>query len=410
MKKFLLGALVTLVVFAAMAAAVLYIFRNELFQYSAETILKKNLPDYITVESLAFDPEKGTLRVNGLSVKNPDGYEDRYLARIDVLACAYKMRGKNITDGIEITDITADRATINIERRRDGRLNINDMGSVLASGKQTQPEAQAPQTKPAAQGFGIPNPLKGKDISDFLTLTDTINIKDGKVILKDKRLAGGNYQLSFDTVNGTIRIPLSENMRQVREVATQGSGIINGDQSQRVGWVISMDTLKTALTMSNRIELSGVSLSLIKPYYDPFSPIDIRSGTVSGTLVCDFDSGNIGAMSTLKFRNLRFAMKEDQSSAGLWNAAIPDLVKYLQSAPNEIMFDFKIKGSISKPQFYPGPIVRQAIQSMTVDKISQAIQEATKDNSQESGAAAGSQAEKSDTEKAVDAIRALFKK
>ncbi len=67
-------------------------------------------------------------------------------------------------------------------------------------------------------------------------------------------------------------------------------------------------------------------------------------------------------------------------------------------------FDFKIKGEMSDPKFYLGPISKQALTSMAVDKVSEIVQEMTKPKSQGEGAAAP----KSDIEKAKEYIE-LFK-
>jgi hypothetical protein len=52
-------------------------------------------------------------------------------------------------------------------------------------------------------------------------------------------------------------------------------------------------------------------------------------------------------------------------------------VKYFTSPYGDIVFDFKIKGEMSAPRFYLGPISKQALTAMAVDKISEAIQQAS---------------------------------
>jgi len=99
--------------------------------------------------------------------------------------------------------------------------------------------------------------------------------------------------------------------------------------------------------------------------------------------------------------NLVFRQKTGFAGSMFWDIALPDMVKYLQSSPGEITFDFKIKGTMEDPRFYPGPIVKAALQKMTVDKIAQLFQP-----SNEGGEAATSGG--SDTDKIFDAIRGLL--
>jgi hypothetical protein len=44
-------------------------------------------------------------------------------------------------------------------------------------------------------------------------------------------------------------------------------------------------------------------------------------------------------------------------------------VEYLRTAEGETLFDFKIKGDIENPKFYPGPEVKKAIGRLTMDRI-----------------------------------------
>jgi hypothetical protein len=304
------------------------------------------------------------------------------------------MKGKTVLDGLEITEITASRPVISIERRRDGRININEMGGVMQSEK---PERTAPARKLPFSSKAV----SAVSISDFLKMTDTIDLKRARIIFTDNAVRPEKI-LTFDDIDGNIVLQLTDGYKSVRSLASRGEGLINGDASQRVGWTIWFDPTSQRLTMSNRYEVRNVDITLFKPYYDRYSPIDIQRGWFTGTLVIDFDKGNIGAMNTVKLRGLKFAVKKDASSAGFWQAAVPDIIEYLRTAPGEITFDFKIKGDMNDPRFYPGPILKRAIQAKVVDTITDTISQM----GQEGQAPPG---QKTDTERVVDAIRQLLK-
>ncbi|MGB3112628.1 MAG: DUF748 domain-containing protein [Candidatus Omnitrophota bacterium] len=392
MKKLGIILLVFLVIFAG----IIYYFRFEIFQHSAEAIVRKNLPPYVTVQNILFNLKEDLLEVKGLGIKNPKGYRAKDLATVGSITCRYKMKGKNILDGIKVTEIVTRGFVINIERLPDGRLNINEMDKVMETGKKAgDSKVKAPGKEGGKSAFG-------KDISDIIELTKTIDIRDGRVVFTDEAVTSPPYTLTFDNINGQLDLTLAGDYRSVNYVSSRGGGVLNGDPSQRINWVVSLDPKKERLTMSNRYEVSDLNVLLFRPYYDRYSPIDIKKCRVSGTLVFDFNSGNIGSMNTLRLSDLRFEVKRDASGVGFWEASIPEIIEYLRTSSGEIVFDFKIKGDMNNPRFYPGPHLKQAIQMKVVDTIADAL--APKEEGQ--GGVAG----KSDAEQVVDVFRELLKR
>jgi len=384
-------------------AGVVYFYRYDIFQYSAERIIKENLPKYVSVDRIIFNLKEGILEVKNFRIKNPRAFQDKYLARIASITCKYRMQGKNILDGIEITEIVANEPVINIERLSNGLLNVNVMGQVMAADTdRASPEAAAAKeekkTQKRSPGAAV---LRGRNISDLVRLTDTINVKDGKMNLLDKCISPRRpYSLTFEDVNGNIDLKLSDDYKDVLSAGSQGSGFVNGDRSQRISWTVSLNPQTADLTMSNRCEVRNLDITLFEPYYDRYSPVVIDRGWVSGTLVFDFDNGNIGSMNTVKLRGLKFRAKQGGSASQFWDVTVPDLIKYLSTSPGEIVFDFKIKGNMKSPRFYPGPVVQNAIQAMAFDKISDALSG--------SGEGGGEQAGQTDAEKVIDVLRSFM--
>ena len=104
-------------------------------------------------------------------------------------------------------------------------------------------------------------------------------------------------------------------------------------------------------------------------------------------------------------KNFKFTEKKGGFGSGFWDVTVSDIVKYLQSSRGEIIFDFKIKGDMNNPRFYPGPHVKQALQSMVIDKVADLFKE--EKTPTEPGAPP---AEKSDTEMVVDLLKGILKK
>lgn len=396
MKKFGIFLLIVLVI----AGGLIYHYRYDIFQFSAESIIKRLLPAYVHVDRIIFNLREGVLQVKGFGIKNPAGFQDKYLATIEEVVCRYKMQGKNILDGIEVTSIEGKRPVINIERLPSGKLNVNEMGEMM--------EKEAPKTKPQekpSQEKEKPAETKkkasDKKLSDIIKLTDTINISDGKIVFVDKAVMKRPYMLTFEGVNGNVILDLSDDYREVLDLKSVGRGYVGGDAAQRVGWTITMNPQTPELTMGNRFEVSDVDILQFAPYYERYSPVDIKSGRFSGTLVFDFDNGSIGSTNTVKLSNFKFQEKQASSASSFWDVGIADLVKYLKSYSGDIIFDFKIKGTMDSPRFYPGPRVKEAMQSMVVDKVTDMLS-----GPKGEGAPAGG--EKTDVEKAVDIFKSLM--
>jgi hypothetical protein len=150
-----------------------------------------------------------------------------------------------------------------------------------------------------------------------------------------------------------------------------------------------------------------------KPYYDRYSPVNVHQGWMSGTLVFDFDNGNIGSTNEIRLYRLKFSKRTGGRVSDFWSVAVSDIVQYLRTARDEVTFDFRIKGDMDSPTIYPGPHVKKAIRAYAFDTIDQLVsggEEKAGDTGKDvpDGDASPS-GDRSDAEKVVDIIRELMK-
>ncbi|KJJ83291.1 ATPase [Candidatus Omnitrophus magneticus] len=404
MKKFLF---IILLIFVCLACGV-YLYRHEIFQYSAESIVRKNLPPYVSIDRIIFDLKHGSMKINGLNIKNPKGFRTSNLAEIELINCGYKAFGGNILNGIEVTDLSASGVLINIERLKDGRLNLNEMEEFLRENAPSSGVATSVDTN--KQGASIVDSDKKVDVSKFLKLTEIINLTNAKIIFTDNAIRNTVYKLTFDNIKSKFTLRLNKDYTSLVYFASVGSGNVNEDMSQIISWDISFEPEIKELTMSNRLNFDNVNIVLFNPYYEKFFPFYIGKGLVSGEVICDFDRGNIGSMNTIILKNFDIKQKDNDQSAGFWNIPVNDITKYLATAPGEITFDFKVKGTIKEPRFFIGPVVQKAIQSAAIDKLAGLFSKENEANNAAIGndSASNSTAQKSDTEKVVDLIKGLM--
>jgi len=286
---------------------------------------------------------------------------------------------------------------LNIERLKDGSINLNTMKRELADKAMA-----ASQTDAVVKAAGTAAVVKAATLPKIVTLPENFLVKDGKLVFLDRLPYSKPYQTSIEAINTRLSLKLGDDYTELLNLSLEGEGRLNGNDDEAVKWTISMDPTTQLLTMSNRFEVFGLDITALAPYYDKYSPFVFRKGRFSGTLIYDFDNGNIGSTNEIHLSDLAFYVKKGYENAVFWQTTVQDLAKYFTSSTGDIVFDFKIKGDMSKPKFYLGPISKQAIAAMAIDKITDAIKSAGETQQ------GSPQGPKSDIEKAREYID-LFK-
>lgn len=391
--------LVIAAVVAALAIAALFFYRYQIITYSAESVIRSALPGYVKISTIRFDFKAGKAFFEGFKLEGPRGFSDRYVVEIAEISCRYKLKGATILDGLEIFEPVLKGMVLRIERLNDGRVNLSEMGSVI----EPAPGDAAQKTGEDISGRGASGGGNGSGpkAADFIKLPQDFRIANGKIIFTDRFFVRGYNVIAFDNMEGSLNLKMDDSYSRVFDVASMGEGNINGHRDQSVRWAINFNPNTPRLTMANRFEVSGVDLITFEPYYDKFSPFEFARARVSGLLIFDFNNGNIGSANELHLTDLVFSVKPGYENAAMFETSVRDLAKYFTTSSGEVIFDFKIKGDMASPQFYLGPISKQAVTAMVVDKVSEAIQKMSQ-KGQET-AATGSSGN-TDVDKAMKAI------
>ena len=380
--------------------AVLFIYRYQILQYTTEALMRKYLPDYVKIDTIRFDFRKGEVVLGGLRILNPPEFSKEYLAEIEKITCNYKLRGKTIMDGLELSGPVLNNAVLNIERLGNGKLNLAEAGTLIGGRPSELPaEKTAPDNRSAVGGPAQVN----KRLAAGVKLPETFMIKNAKAIVTDRLANAKPTIITFENIDAEFTMKMDTYYTRILQIDSAGQGNVAGDSSQVIKWNISVNPTAPRLTMSSRFDVSGVLITPFEAYYDKYSPLVFKAGRFSGLLIFDFDNGMIGSSDELRLSDLKFFVKPGYENAEFLETTVPDLVKYFTSPYGEIIFDFKIKGDMADPKFYLGPKSKEAIISMAVDKISNAIQKNT----------SGAGAPKNDIEKAkgyINMFKELIKK
>jgi len=245
---------------------------------------------------------------------------------------------------------------------------------------------------------------KQLNFSNLMIIPKTLNIRNSRFIFIDKVPYTNPYFTTVESINGQASIQFADNYSKITNLSFAIAGNLNGNQRETIQWTASLDPTRPRLTMSNRFEVSDLDLLVFQPYYDQFSPFVFKSGRFSGTLVFDFNNANIGSTNEIRLSNLAFTVKPGMENSQMWETTVPDLLNYFTTASGDIVFDFKIKGDMSKPEFYLGPISKRALTSMALNKVTSfALEQMSKQ-----GGASGSDIDKA--KEAIDMFKGLLKR
>lgn len=416
MKKAMLAAgVIIIAVFVAV-----FLYRYAILQYSADALIRKLLPKYVEIENISFQPQIGKLILKKFRILNPSGFSVKYLLEVDEVVCAYRMRGKNILDGVEVLEPVLKRPTLTIERLRDGTLNIIRMPQFIQGMSLQRPAVRednriSPGWRSESMQKGINKGIQAmvgnKSVSDIFKLPEVFIVKDGQLVFVD-RMPQTAGTIILSSIEAQIDVKLNKAYTAITSAGSTGEGVVNNRKSEVVRWNSIWNPVTPRLTMANRFNVSGIDMVTFKPYYDRFSPFDFKRGTFSGTLVFDFDNGNIGSTNEVRLSNIAFAVKQDAPNAGFWDTSASDLARYFMTPQGEIVFDFKIKGDMNSPRFYLGPISKQAVTAMAIDKVTQAIQQAARGAAKSEGAgeSGGKETDIQKAAKYIDLISEMMSK
>ncbi|MCM8760964.1 MAG: DUF748 domain-containing protein [Candidatus Omnitrophica bacterium] len=414
-NNFLKKSLFTLVVIIVIVATAVFVYRYQIIQYSTEAVVRKLLPDYISVDKISFNFKDRKLSLGGLCIKNPPGFHGKYLLEVENLSCGYNMRGRHILDGIEITEPIFRGAVLDIERLADGSINLQKMQQVVEgpaknSGAVKAQAAVADEKKGRGGGAGAaPLEATGKKIQDVVKLPEKFLARNCKALFTDHMVRPAPYRLTFENIDATLTLNFNSYYTGLLRLSSTGSGDLNGRKNENIKWNIVWDPTTARLTMSNRFDVSGVDIKAFEPYYERYSPFVFNQGKFSGVLIFDFDNGNIGSSNEIRLSRLSFSIKKGQENSQFLEVTVPDLVRYFSSSTGEVIFDFKIKGDMADPKFHLGPISKRAMTAMAVDKVSAVIAEVAKAQ-QQGSAAPGGESEYDKAKAIVDAFKGLVDK
>jgi len=404
--------IIILLLAAILAALAAYIYRYAIIRYYAEKIIHENLPGYIKIDKINFDFTNNKISLINFRILNGPEFTSDFLIKIKDINCRYSILGKGIPTGLKISGVSLNGADIRIERLYGSRVNVVEIANFIQNFPPKEDKMPKPDynNKPYLEGPGAGQTLKetarlvNKKLSDLITLPTSFDIRESRIVFIDRMPYENAYVTTVQSINGQMSISWAQNYSNITGLSFTLEGMLNGHNDERIQWVGSLDPSTPRITMSNRFDVSNLDILTFAPYYDSFSPFVFKRGRFSGTLVFDFNNGNIGSTNEIRLSKLIFSVKPGYENASMWDAAVPDLLSYLSTPSGEVVFDFKLKGDMMHPVPYLGPISKRALTSMAINKISSYASDLV--SKQQQTASGGVDKAK----EAIDMIRQLIKK
>lgn len=349
-----------------LAVLLFFIGRHRIIDYGIRFFVKRTLPEYVEIKNFNIDIEKGSLFIKGIKIKNPNGFKSRYLLEADSLTIFFDGLSKLSSGKFLIKDIELSSPIIYIIRADNGITNIEYFLKTL----------------------GKRNPVSGVTISSkisaFITFLFFPNIdlnyitkdeipfmiKEGGIIFEDYYNFKEPYKSSILNLKADGAFNLKDKFRGLSGIRMELNGIVNGNKDEYITWNMeSKFEDEWRYKISNTLNIDNLNLPHFEPYYDKFSPFIFKKAFVRGNIIFNLDNGNIGSTNELRFYNFVIEKREEFSNSFLWDVNIEDLYTYFASESGEIVFDFKIKGTLEEPKLYMGSKVKKALTRMAVDKI-----------------------------------------
>ena len=366
--------LILLAIMIVAIVAVVYVYRYAIIRHYAEKIIRENLPAYIKIDKINFDFANNAVSLDGLKVLNPPEFSSKYLLEIKRVNCRYGIKGKFVPEGLGLLEISFKNPNISVERLRNGAINLVEMERFIKGFPPKESRSPALGSQSTVPGSRSPEGEKkigDKKLSDIIKLPPSFGIRDAKIEFLDRSTFYDKpHLITVESVTGEVSISFDDYYSRILNLAFTLDGNLNGEGDEVIKWVGSLNPATPKITMSNRFEVENLDIISFEPYYDKFSPFIFKRGKFSGTLVFDFNNGDIGSTNEVRLSNILFWIKPGYENAQMWETNVQDLLRYFTTTSGDIVFDFKIKGDMANPTFYLGPISKRAMASMAIDKIS----------------------------------------
>lgn len=361
--------LIILIAIIAFLAASVYIFRENIKQYALKVILKSFPIPNVAMAGINFDETTGKLNLEDIKVKNPRGFQGKYIMEATSLDMKVNITTKP-SMRLDINNINITNPIFYIERSAAGRWNFEELSK---KGAKAEKSASIKEDN----GFDfIKEAFAEEESKSKVFLPSTINIKNGTVHFLDNFISPGRgHHIDIFPVTGVISLLRTADEKNYEKITFNGSADLNGKPERALKGYFEIYPTHKDPTYSWQFTASNVPLSSLKPYLDEYTPFVVMQGNFNINSDMKTVDGAVDGNYTMEIMDLVFTLDPDKSDISFLETSVQKLTLYLTNQSGNVVIDFKQKtDSRGNTRWGLGPIAKRAIGMMAIDTIIDIIQ------------------------------------
>lgn len=258
LKKTLIAGLAMAFLLAGYAAIGFYLIPS-LAKAKLPALLSEKTAHTVTFQAIDFNPFDLTTGIHGLNIAKPDSTQ---LLSFEQLAIDVSVRESLQQQALVLASVVLTKPVINLERHKDGQLNVSDLIHQLTA--ENQPEQQTPEPSP---------PLN--------VLIHQIELQTGQLSWIDQ-MVGQSAKETLIPVNIALTELSTKPDTQARLAVNLG--LESGASLEWQG-----DVNLAALSSKGQIKLNDLSLNKVwQLFLQELLPLEISAGQLSLQAAYDF--------------------------------------------------------------------------------------------------------------------------
>ncbi|MDP3789911.1 MAG: DUF748 domain-containing protein [Candidatus Omnitrophota bacterium] len=361
--------LIILVAIIVLTAASLYLFRTNIKHYVLNMILKSFPIPNVALAGINFDETTGKLNLQDIKVKNPRGFQGKYLMEATSLDMNINVATKP-SMRLDVNNINITNPIFYVERSAAGRWNFEELSKKQAKGDKSASIKEG-------GGFDfIKSAFAEEGAKSRVYLPSTINIKNGVVHFLDNFVAPGQgHHVDIFPATGTVSFLRSADEKNYEQITFNGSANLNGKPERVIKGQFEMYPMHKAPTYAWQFTASNVPLASLKPYLDRYSPFIVTQGNFNINSDLKSTDGAINGNHTMEIMDLVFTLNPEKSDISFLETSVQKLTLYLTNQSGNVVIDFKQRtDSEGNVRWGLGPIANRAIGLMAIDTVIDIIQ------------------------------------
>lgn len=356
--------LIVLVVITIILASSIYFFRNNIKQYALDMILRSFPIPNVALAGINFDETTGKLNLEDIKVKNPQGFQGKYLMEAGSLDMNLNITTKPAMR-LDVNNINITDPIFYVERSAAGRWNFEELGK-----KESKGGRSASIERDGGFDF-IKEAFAEEEAKAKVYLPSTINIKNGVLHFLDNFVAAGQgHHIDVFPVTGTVSLLRSADEKNYEQITFSGSANLNGKPERTMKGQFEIYPMHKDPTYAWQFTASNVPLSSLKPYLDRYSPFIVTQGNFNINSNLRSTDGAVDGNHTMEIMDLAFTLNPDKNDISFLETSVQKLTLYLTNQSGNVVIDFKQKTDSEGNMLWGlGPITKRAIGLMAIDTV-----------------------------------------